>query len=550
MKRSTTLTLLALLLAQATPGLAMDGHDMTHVAPGSPTTLMNGMGNHRHAIHTASPEAQRFFDQGLTLVFAFNHEEAIRSFQRAAALDSTAAMPWWGIALALGPNINLPTDADREREAYAAVQKARSLLSDGQEEERGYVEALATRYAIEPTADRKALDQAYAQAMGALTMRFPDDLDAATLYAEAMMDLRPWQLWSLDGKPAPGTEEIVAVLESVLKRDPYHPGANHYYIHAVEASPNPERALPCATRLETLVPNAGHLVHMPSHVYIRVGDYASAAKSNQVAAELDRRYIESTQAQGVYPLMYYGHNVHFLAVAFGIEGRYEDAKREAVRLAAHVAPAIKDMPMAEPWMALPLLTDLRFHQWKAILKTTDPGPSMPVTRAIRLFARGAALAEGGRVPQALRERAAFQAAVAKVPADALISLNLAASVLRMASLELDARLAETQRNMDLAIEFWRSAVQAQDSLAYDEPPVWYHPIRESLGRALLRASRDGEAEAVFREDLTKNPKNGRSLFGLTRALEAQGKGPDADATRREFEIAWKSADRALRLEDL
>jgi tetratricopeptide (TPR) repeat protein len=326
-------------------------------------TLLPGMGRHHHPISTRNPEAQKFFDEGLTLMFAFNHEEAIRSFERAAAIEPRAAMPYWGIAVALGPNINMDVDPAGEKRAFDAAQKALSMAAGVPENERAYIEALSRRYSGDPKADLKKLAVDYKNAMGELMKRYPDDLDAATLYAESMMDLRPWQLWTPDGKPAEGTEEIVRVLESVLRRDPSHIGANHYYIHTVEASPNPERALPSAERLGGLVPNAGHLVHMPAHIYLRVGDYEAAAKANERGAEVDRNYIKSTGATGIYPLMYYSHNLHFLAMARMAQGRFEEARQAAGQVAANVAPALKDMPMLEGFLQAPLFVLLRFHRW-------------------------------------------------------------------------------------------------------------------------------------------------------------------------------------------
>src|SRR5712692_9095413 len=300
-------------------------------------SLMPGLGDVRHPVSTASSDAQRFFDQGLALVYGFNHAEAVRSFKHAAELDPQSAMAYWGIALALGPNINMDVDAEHEKGAYEAVQKAVSLAAKASEPERAYIQALAKRYSNDPRADLKKLAVNYRNAMADVVRRFPDDLDAATLYAESLMDLRPWQLWSSDGKPAEGTEELVAVLESVLRRNPGHTGANHYYIHAVEASPHPEWALPSAVRLKVLAPAAGHLVHMPAHIDIRTGDYEAAARSNAYAAEADRQYFTATGEQGMYPMMYYSHNLHFLAVANSMQGRYRDAKRAADQLNVHLS---------------------------------------------------------------------------------------------------------------------------------------------------------------------------------------------------------------------
>ena len=516
-----------------------------------PTTLMSGLGQHHHPIATTNSEAQRFFDQGFALVYGFNHDEAVRSFQRAAELDPQAVMPLWGIALALGPNINLDVDPAREKAAYEAVQKALTLATQAPENERAYITALAKRYSIDAKPDLKKLAVDYKNAMGELVKRYPDDLDAATLYAESAMDLRPWQLWSLAGKPAPGTQEIVAVLESVLARDPYHPGANHYYIHVMEASPYPERALPSAERLNTLVPAAGHLVHMPAHIYMRTGDYAAAAKSNAAAAEVDRVYIHSTGVQGVYPLMYYGHNLHFLCAAQAMQGRFADAKQAADQLAELIAAAVKEMPMVEFFLSTPTLVLLRFQRWNDILQAPAPDPNLPITNLTWHFARGVAYAATGDRQNAETERKAFASAEKALPADTLFSAtNKSGPVLRLAATVLDARIAAAKGERKQAVAYWRKAVAAQDALAYDEPPAWYFPVRESLGGVLLLDGQYGEAEKVFREDLKRNPRNGRSLFGLLESLKAQKKMVDAGWVQKELAAAWQNADTQLRVEDL
>src|SRR5882724_3145634 len=319
---------------------AQHAHDPARDA--KPAALTPGLGDVHHPVSTSNPEAQRFFDQGLALVYGFNHDEAVRSFKRAAELDPQLAMAFWGVALALGPNINMPVDAEHEQAAYEAVQKAMSLAAKASDAERAYIDALARRYSNDPKADLQKLSVDYKNAMSDVSRRFPDDLDAATLYAESIMDLRPWQFWSRDGKPAEGTAEMVGVLESVLRRDPQHTGANHYYIHAVEASPHPEWALPSAQRLKVLAPAAGHLVHMPAHIDIRAGNYEAAARSNAYAAEADREYFKVTGQVGMYPMMYYSHNLHFLAVAHSMQGRYQDAKRAADQLDAHLGGFLQE----------------------------------------------------------------------------------------------------------------------------------------------------------------------------------------------------------------
>jgi tetratricopeptide (TPR) repeat protein len=512
--------------------------------------LLPGLGAHHHEIKTRSAEAQKFFDQGLTLVYAFNHDEAIRSFRRAAQLDPDAVMPLWGIAYALGPNINLDVDPEREKEAFSATAKALKISATAPENERAYVEALARRYSDDPSADLKKLAGEFAEAMRGLTARYPDDLDAATLYAESLMDLDPWKLWSEDGKPAAHTEEIVAVLESVLRRNPNHVGANHYYIHAVEASPHPERALPSAERLKTLVPNAGHLVHMPAHIYMRTGDYEAAARANAEAARVDEAYIKANRVQGIYPLMYYNHNLDFLSAAASMAGRYEEAKRASQRAAANAAASVKDMPMAEFLLCRPLLVDVRFQRWREVLQAAEPAESMPTTRAVWHYARGVSLAAKGDTPGAEAERGSFEAEAAKVPEEAVWGVNQTKAVLAVAGASLDARIAAAKNDGQAAIAAWRAAVDAQDRLAYDEPPPWYYPVRESLGAALFRNGQRVEAEATFREDLERNPRNPRSLFGLWECLKAQKKTSDAQWIRNAFQDAWKNSEVDVRMEDL
>jgi tetratricopeptide (TPR) repeat protein len=518
-----------------------------------PPTLLSGLGEHHHSISTKSAEAQRFFDQGLTLVFGFNHEEATRSFRRAAELDSESAMSYWGIALALGPCINLDVDPPHEKAAYAAIQKALSLAPDAPENERTYIQALANRYSNDPTVDLRKLDADYAHAMRELSRRYPDDLDAATLFAESLMDLHPWKLWSLDGKPSEDTEEIVSVLESVLQRDPNHIGANHYYIHTMEASSHPERALASARRLETLVPAAGHLVHMPAHIYMRTGEYAAAARSNALAAETDRVYLRESGTTGsVYDIMYFAHNLHFLAASESMAGNFAGAKRAADELASHVAPMIAGMPMAEVYAPTPVFVLVRFHRWDEILKLPPPDPNLAMTTAFWHFARGCAAAAKGQIGMAEQERKSLETARKDVPAEVEFSFyfNKAQAFLALAANILDARIATVHGDREHAIEYWKNAVQVQDHLNYGEPPEWFYPVRESLGAALLLNGQADQAEAVFRADLQQYPRNPRSLFGLLKSLEAQKKSSDAEWVRPEFEKTWKGADIPIEIGDL
>jgi tetratricopeptide (TPR) repeat protein len=514
--------------------------------------LFDNLGTHHHPIKTRSKAAQQYFDQGLRLAYGFNHDEAERAFREAARLDPTAAMPWWGVALVPGPNYNLPMDAARNAQVLDALAKARARAKKTDARERAYVEALAARYSADPKADRAALDRAYATAMAALSRRYPDDLDAATLYAESLMNLRPWKLWNPDGTPAPETSEILSVLESVLKREPNHPGANHYYIHATEASNDPGRALPSAERLKTLVPGAGHLVHMPAHTFIRTGDYLGAAEANAVAARVDEAYMKRAGSQGVYPLMYYNHNLHFLAIAAAMAGQSAVAREPAARVAQAAAPLVKEMPMAEFLVPTPYYVAARFQRWDEALAFPEPQPAadLTATRALRHWVRGVALAARGDVAGAEGERRSFQALREKVPADAAFNINATRGVLDVADAVLEGRIASARGDVEAALAAFRKGVAAEETLTYDEPPAWYYPVRESLGGELLRRGRAAEAEAVFREDLRRNPRNGRSLFGLWKSLEAQGRAADAATVRGEFEQAWKAADVTLRVEDL
>ncbi len=523
------------------------------LAQSKPPALMSGMGQHHHSISTKSAEAQRFFDQGLTLVFAFNHEEATRSFRRAAELDPQSAMAYWGVALALGPCINLDVDPPHEKAAYEAVQKAISLSAGVAESERAYIQALAKRYSADPGVNLRKLDADYAHAMRELSRRYADDLDAATLYAESLMDLHPWKLWGLDGHPTEGTEEIVGVLESVLRRDPSHVGANHYYIHAVEASPHPEWALASARRLETLAPAAGHLVHMPAHTYFRVGDYPASARSNVMAAEIDRVYLRESGTTGsMYDMMYYAHNLHFLAAANSMAGNFADARQAAEELAAHVSDMVASMPVFEVYVPTPIFVLLRFHRWDEVLKLPPPNPRLLMTNALWHFARGSAAAAKGQFGMAEAERKSLDIARKEMPADTEFSFfsNKAQTFLDLSANILDARIAAAHADRERAIGYWTKAVQIQDRLYYGEPPEWFYPVRESLGAALLLSGQAAQAEAVFRTDLEQYPRNPRSLFGLLKSLEAQTNIRDAEWVRREFEAAWKNADGRLELGDL
>jgi tetratricopeptide (TPR) repeat protein len=520
-----------------------------------PVTVMPGLGDLHHPVSTKNPQAQEFFDQGLRLIYAFNHDEAARSFQKAAELDPHLAMAYWGIAEAVGPNYNDPASEDRFKKAHDSIQKAQELSRDASDSnaERGYISAMAKRFPADPKADLRKAAEEYRDAMRQVAKNNPDDLDAATLFAESGMNLHPWGLWHLDGTPQEGTEEIVATLESVIKRDPNHLGAIHYYIHTVEASNSPERALAGATRLAALAPAAGHIVHMPAHIYIRTGDYAAAVKTNAEAAAVDRAYIASSGVQGIYPMMYYSHNLHFIAMCSAMTGDYAEAHKAAEMLAAHVEPSVKDMPPLEGFMTIPMAVDVRFHKWEAILERKEPSAEMKVTVGFWHFARGMALAGQGKVREAEAEYKIVSEAEKSTPPDAIFQMpinNKTKDILTIAENVLGAQVALAKKDTAGAVKMLREAVSVQDTLKYDEPQDWFFPVRESLGGALLLSGDAKGAEAVFRADLAKNPRNPRSLFGLHRALKAQDQNSDAWFVEQEFRKAWKGGATDLKVEDL
>jgi tetratricopeptide (TPR) repeat protein len=518
----------------------------------APTPEPLTFGQHHHPIRTSNAEAQRMFDQGMAQAFGFNHESAIRSFERAAELDSSAAMPHWGKAWALGPNYNLDIDDERSKLAAESVARAQKLAANGPEHERAYIDALAVRYSADPKADRPAMARAFSQAMGALSRRYPDDLDAAVIYAESLMNLTPWKLWTRDGTPAANTEQIVSVLEAVLLRNPNHLGANHYYIHAVEASRTPARALMSAQRLEKISESSGHLLHMPAHIYARTGDHAAAAAANAAGAAADRRYLPTAPPNGMYGMMYYPHNLHFLADSHMMQGRFADAQQAAARVAEQLAPHVAMMPMVESMVVMPVAVLMRFGRYADILALETPPPERTVQRAFHHFARGTALARTGKVDEAVAERKLLATAIAAIPESMAFGGGgwaTASSALNVAGLSLDARVAQARAEQDTAIKLWQQAVAAADQLPYDEPAVWFYPVRESLGAAFLAAGRSTDAERVFREDLERHPRNARSLFGLQAALAKQGRDSEAVLVQAEFDAAWKNADSKLTLEE-
>jgi len=543
---------ISLLLAGALCGVAAAQDHSAHNQD-RPVTMMPGLGDMHHPVSTKNAEAQQFFDQGLRLIYAFNHDEAARSFQHAAELDPKLAIAYWGVAEAVGPNYNDPASEDRFVKAHVAIQKAVELSVDASPSEKAYIQAMAKRFPGGTNVDRRKAAEEYHDAMRAVAKQFPDDLDAATLFAESGMDLHPWGLWHPDGTPEVGTDEIVATLESVIRRDPNHMGAVHYYIHAVEASPSPEKALAGANKLASLAPAAGHIVHMPAHIYIRTGDYESAVKTNERAAEVDRAYIKASGAQGIYPMMYYSHNLHFIAMCSAMNGNYDEAKKNADMLAAHVGPAVKMMPPLEGFMTIPTAVEIRFHKWDQILKMPQPDPAMKTTTVFWHFGRGMALAGTGKVSDAEAEYKIVSDAEKATPEDVIFAMpvnNKAKDIMKVAANVLGAKIALAKKDNAGAIAMFKEAITIQDSLKYGEPPDWFFPVRESLGAALLMNGDAAGAEQVFRADLERNPRNPRSLFGLKQALKAQGKDYDAGFVEKQFNASWKGGDTQLKMEDL
>ncbi|MFN3652445.1 MAG: hypothetical protein ACK47B_22955 [Armatimonadota bacterium] len=512
--------------------------------PGEGAPLFADLGDLKHPVTTRSAQAQRYFDQGLILMYGFNHKEAIRSFREAARLDPSCAMAYWGMAIARGPNINQPMPDEHVADAWNDLQKARERMPRASERERAYIEALSKRYRPEPVADRSALDRAYAEAMREVARRYPEDLDASVLFAEAVMDTMPWDYWTPDKKPKPETAEILTVLERVRAVDPRHPGANHFYIHAVEAGPDPKRALPAADLLLDFAPGAGHLVHMPAHIYLRVGLYHEASLANERAIKADESYLAQCRAQGYYPLVYYPHNQHFFSYSTMMEGRSADCLRHTRELASRVTPAHVEAGRLHPMVLFALV---RFNRWNDVLKEPQPEPRDLFLRGISHYARGLARVGLGQRPEAEREAARLAQIVDGDAAKALEQPGFFGyTQLRIAHGILDGELAGMRGQHDERVRQLTQAVELQDRLPYMEPPYWYYPVRHSLGAALLESGRAAEAEAVYRQDLKENPANGWSLFGLEQSLRAQGKNEAADEVRQAFDQAWLRSDVKLR----
>lgn len=519
--------------------------------------ILPGMGSWHHPITTKNADAQAFFDQGLTLVYAFNFDEAKRSFKRASQLDPSAAMPYWGFALASGPSYNGGTVVPSvyEKAGYEALQQAKKLAAVGPENERAYIDALAKLFSPDEGADQTKLALNYIPAARELRSKYPDDPDAATLYAAVLMDLHSRKLWTSDGAPSEDTMEIIAVFEDVLRRWPDHPGANHLYIHTMEASPFAERALPSARRLETLVPAAGHLVHMPAHIYMRTGDYSAAVKSNADAIASDGNYVKYLRDLGTtnpgYQFSYAEHNYSFLTAAAEMSGEYEPALKAAKELAADAAPLVADSPYVEAYMVNTMMAPARFAKWDDVLAIAAPDATLKGLTFFWHFARGCAFAAKKQTQQAEAERDAMEQIYKELPVGKAFGMmpNDWSTLHDMAAGALNARIAIAHGNFASAIEKWRTAIAVEDHMVYHEPPDWYYPMRESLGATFLRAGQPAEAEKVFRDDLSRNPRSPRSLFGLWKALEAEQKPVDADWAKRSFEAAWRGTANQLRIED-
>lgn len=518
------------------------------VIPGA--TLLEGLGDHSFPVTTSHPEVQRWFDQALMLTYGFNHDAAERSFLRATQLDPQCAMCWWGASLVLGPHVNAAMDPANNERAWARLQKAVALAPQASERERQFIEALSARYAENPPEDRRALDEAYAAATRRLVAQRPDDLDAAVFHAEALMDLQPWDYYDANLAPKGNTAEVVSTLESVMARDPDHAGALHLYVHAVEASANPERGVAAADRLRTLIPASGHLVHMPAHIYARVGRWHDAVTANERAIEADDAYLAMCRGntQGVYPLGYVPHNHHFLWFAASMEGNSALARKAAAMTAQRTN--IPDL-MRKPGFAglqhfsmTPWFERVRFGRWDEIRGIPNPAPDLPYVTAIWHYAQGMAAVRQDRDADAKTHLAALRTLAADPVMDTLTvwdryPLTHAANI---AERTLSAEVAAAAGDHDAAIRALREAVAIEDRIPYDEPPGWHAPVRHSLGAALLDAKRPSEAETVYREELRRNPGNGWSLHGLAQSLKAQGRLQDAAPVERDLADAWRHAD--------
>jgi tetratricopeptide (TPR) repeat protein len=512
---------------------------------GQHAPLFDNLGAYHRTVTTASPEAQRYFDQGMDLLWGFNLEEAQRSFEAAAALDSSCASCWWGVAMSLGPHVNLGGIPERTVPAAHAARRAAALAAGASEVERALIEAVQKRYSDPAPADPASqftLDSSYAEAMRGVAARFPADNDVQALCAEALMDLHPWDYWKNDGTAQPWTAEILQLLDGILARDPSHPGANHYDIHALEASPHPEKALASADRLRDLMPGAGHMVHMPSHIYQRMGRYDDAAAANRKAVEADHSYAAAAHPQGFYH-MYMSHNSHFLSWTCMVQGRFAEALRASRAAAAQISPEMAmAMPGTDFFMAEPVFVLARFGKWEDLAREPAPPKGLPFLRAIWHYGRGLGYTGLGRMKEAERSLDSLIAIRDSIPADAIEDLNSSRALLSIAVNVLSGEISLRRVRTDEAIQAFRAAVAGEDATRYSEAADWLYPARHHLGKALLAKGRVEEAEAVYREDLTRNPENGWALCGLEQSLRRQGKTIEADDAEARFKKAWSRAD--------
>lgn len=503
-----------------------------------------GFTGYQRKVTTSEPEAQEYFNQGIQLLYGFNHDEAIRSFEKAAEIDPGCAMAWWGSAYARGLHINNPEMGEEQSKlAYEAAQKAQQALDDENRLEQGLIRAITRRYAWPVPEDRKPLDEAYAKAMEVVWHRFPNDADVGALFAESMMNLQPWDLWTQEGKPKGRTLEILAVLEKAMQANPLHPGANHFYIHAIEASPWPELGVPSAERLKELVPGSGHLVHMPSHIFIRVGRYQEAEAANQRAIAADEKYFSMAPAPDFYSL-YYIHNVHFLAYAAMMEGRYQTAIDAARKIEANIPEEfLKNyVTLADGFMPTALHVMIRFGKWDEILKEPEPPEWRLFTRAERHFARSVAYSGLGKTDEARKEIELLDEVAEELTDEWKMGNNPASEVIAIARHMAEGELLFREDKAAEAFDHLREAVKLEEQLAYDEPPGWMQPVRHALGALLLADGKFAEAEAVYRADLKRHPNNAWSLLGLQQALGKQGEMEQAEAMTEQVNLAWARAD--------
>ena len=522
-----------------------ESEERSNLFSGQMAPLLDGMGDHAFDVSLEDTLARRYFNQAVMLTYGFNHKEAERSFRQVAEIEPDHPMAWWGVALVQGPNLNLVMLPEAVPVAWQALQKAQELKSNGTQREQDYIDALANRYAENPPDDRTALDEAYATAMAELAAKYPDDLDAQVLYAEALMDLHPWDFWTKAGEAQPWTPKILEVLENVIAQNPDHPMANHLYIHATEASKTPEVALESARRLGNAVPGAGHLVHMPAHTYIRVGMYHEATLANQRAVESDDEYVSQCHQQGIYPLGYIPHNHHFLWATATLEGRRELSLEAANNTFSKVDTAVMRAPgmgLLQHYWTIPLYGFVRFGQWDEILNYQEPAEDLLYPRGVWHYARGMAFIGTNQPDRATTELQELKKIAANDSLKEVIIMNHAYDLMQIADLVLEGEIAAANKDYKQSVNLLREAIAFEDQLRYNEPPDWFFPVRHNLGAVLLSANRNEEAEQVYRDDLLEFPSNGWALFGLQQSLLAQGREAEASEVQTQFEEAWKYAD--------